>query len=281
MALLYNVKIKNLDIQTKSIIVIIESIHPDALYFSDNLGFAIRLLHDSALGDSPLANAIDDASLFSQDWMQNNVRAFIESCKLLEIIKPSGAAIQHNGSYSFWRGEVAQASVVMQINFTSEKWFDHLNLFSNWKSTAYDLEVDYKPFENIANNLSESFSMDYENSGGWIMMPTKKFPNYTADLPTQVYLPKYSLKSYRKANKIVAKDINSDLISNLLFKTVYILKQNREQAFGILLPYEDKFWVMNLRKNGHSGAFFTISELFTISEAEFNQNDSFLVNILE
>jgi len=279
MALLYNVKIKNLDRQTKSIIVIIESIHPDALYFSDNLGFAIRLLHDSALGDSPLANAIDDASLFNQDWMQNNVRAFIESCKLLEIIKPSGAAIQHNGSYSFWRGEVSQASAVMQINFTSKKWFDHLNLFSNWKSTAYDLEVDYKPFENIGNNMSESFSMDYQNSGGWIMMPTEKFPNYTADLPTQVYLPKYSLKSYRKANKIVAKDINSDLISNLLFKTVYILKQNKEQAFGILLPYEDKFWVMNLRKNGHSGAFFTISELITISEAEFNQNDSFLVCI--
>jgi hypothetical protein len=281
MALLYNVKIKTFDREKKSITVIMENIHPDAIYFSDNLGFAIRLMYDSTLGDSNLAKAIDHNCLLNKDWMQNNVKAFISSSKLLQILIPNGAEIIQNGTYSFWRGDMKQAVALLEINFTSENWFHHLTIDSNWKSTAYDLQVDYKSFENSSINTGESFSMDYENSGGWLLMPTKDFFDKNINIPSQVYVPKYSLKSYRKANKFSAKDINSDLMTNLLFKTVYILTRKTEKAFGVLLPYEDKFCVINIRKNGSSRVFFTISELFTISESEFNQNDSFLVNVFE
>lgn len=281
MAHLYNVKIKSLDRETKSITVLVESIHPDAIYFSDNLGFSIRLLYDSVLGNSLLSNSIDNACLFNKDWMQHNVRAFIESSQLLEIVNPSGEVIKYNGSYSFWTGEVKQASVLLQINCTNENWIKHLTPQSSWKSSAYDLEVDFKAIENKSENSEEAYSSDYENSGGWLLIPTTNFFPNTDNLPAQVYYPKFSIKSYRKANKFSANEIDFELMEKLLYKTVYILTRNRATQFGILLPYQDQFCVKNIRSNGHSNLFFKISEIFTINETEFNKNDSFLVNVFE
>ena len=281
MALLYNAKIKMLDKEKKSITVLIESIHPDALYFSDNLGFAMRLVHDSASGDSPLGKAVDYDCLLNKEWMLNNVKGIISSAKLLEIIHPKQATIVHKPDYSLWRGEVEQAIALLEINFTHDNWLSHLSPHSQWKSTAYDLEVDYKAFDNNSLVLDESISMDYKNSGGWLLIPSDNLLDNSINLPTQLYVPKYSAKSYIKATKFTVKDINSDLLAGLLYKTVYILTRNTNKAFGVLLPYEDKFCVVNIKNSGYSRAFFTMPELFTICEAAFNQNDPFLVNIFE
>ncbi|WP_347067627.1 hypothetical protein [Flavobacterium sp. WV_118_3] len=52
MAYLYDVKVKSIDVANKIAILDIDTIHPDAMYFSNNLAFAIRLIRDAALGAS-------------------------------------------------------------------------------------------------------------------------------------------------------------------------------------------------------------------------------------
>ncbi|RZJ74389.1 MAG: hypothetical protein EOO45_08670 [Flavobacterium sp.] len=274
MASLYQVKVISINQEDKSLTLDINSFHPDALYFSDNLGFAMRLLHDSATGTSALGKAIDPACLFNKYWLAQNVKGFISGCELMEVHSADDTEIKYNGKYHYWRAEAGQPGAKVRIKVTDSAWLSHLSANSQWKSSAYDAEVDYVSRETIAPKSEEGvFSQDYQNSGGWIAINPEVLDFDTKSWPKQVYLPKYSVKSYRRADKMTQNDLSPAVIGQLLFKTVFVLTRSGNKAFGLFFPVDGKFGVMQFLNTGRSGAFFELSEIVTFGVAEFNVND--------
>lgn len=283
MASLYNVKIRSIDVENKSITVNIEAIHPDAMYFSTNLGFAIRLIHDSATGNSAIAKKIDTASLFSKDWMKQNVKGFISGCELIEIKTSGNPEIKNNGSDSYWSDEEAKnASATLRIQFTNTAWFEHLSNNSMWKSTAYPADVDFIACPAVhPSSAGGLFSDDYDNSGGWELVNAETLPNYIISWPKNIHIPKYSEKSYNRINKLSGNDITSEIINSWLFKTVFVLRRNGFKTFGLLVPQKEQFGVLSINTTGHSSSFFEIQDILTIGLSEFDLSDSSKATVFE
>lgn len=283
MASLYNVKIRSIDVENKSITVNIEAIHPDAMYFSTNLGFAIRLIHDSATGNSAIAKKIDTASLFSKDWMKQNVKGFISGCELIEIKTSGNPEIKNNGSDSYWFDEEAKnASATLRIQFTNTDWFGHLSNNSMWKSTAYPADVDFIACPAVyPSSAGGLFSDDYDNSGGWELVNAETLPNYISSWPKNIHIPKYSEKSYNRTNKLSGNDITSEIINSWLFKTVFVLRRNGFKTFGLLVPQKEQFGVLSINTTGHSSSFFEIQDILTIGLSEFDLSDSSKATVFE
>jgi len=275
MALLYNVKIKTLDLEDKSIVVNIDSIHPDAMYFSNNLAFAIRLIHDAAIGTSPIAKSIDLGSLSNEQWMKQKVKGYISSCELIEVRTPGIAEIKNDGKDSYWYGETDQASATIVIHFTDQIWMQHLSANSNWKSTAYPMEGDFMECAPIGlpSENDSSFSDNYAASGGWITVKSEILDDYNTSWPMLVYIPKYTEKSYRRVNKSAQKDLTQSIMNELLFKTVFVLTKAGFKCFGILVPIDDTYRVVTLSTGGCSFAGFGLSDILTIGTSEFNIDD--------
>lgn len=283
MASLYNVKIKSIDTENKSVTLNIETIHPDAMYFSNNLGFAIRLIYDSATGNSAIAKKIDTASLFSKDWMKQNVKGFISGCELIEIKTSGNPQIKTKGSDSYWYDEEAKnASAAIIIHFTNAAWFEHLSNNSIWKSTAYPADVDFIacPVVN-PSSVGDLFSDDYENSDGWELVNAETLPNYISSWPKTIHIPKYSEKSYTRTNKLSGKDITPEIINSFLFKTVFVLTRSGFKTFGLLVPQKERFGVLRITTTVHSAAFFEIQDILTIGLSEFDLSDSAKATVFE
>lgn len=259
----------------------VEAIHPDAMYFSDNLGFAIRLIHDSATGSSAIAKKIDTNSLFNKQWMSQYVKGFISGCKLIEVQTSGNPEIKNNGGDSSWYDDEAEdATATLQIQFTNAAWFEHLSNKSTWKSTAYPAEADVNFMECPPVNPSSEdgeFSDDYKNSGGWVAIKPQIIPDYneyTNSWPEMVYIPKYSQKSYRRANKLTGTDLTPETMNALLYKTVFVLTRLGIKTFGILIPQEERYGILRITTTGRGTSFFNISDIFTIGLAEFNIADN-------
>lgn len=273
MAILYKVSVQSIDLENKTIALELDAVHPDAMYFSDNIGFALRLLHDSAPIDSALAKIVDQGTLRNEEWLKNNAKGIIAQCELMEVRAPEVVPTKNNGKYAYWQGETKQSSASLKITATDKTWIAHLTNQSAWGSTAYDTEVDYQAREPIAST-SEEFSSDLINSGGWIAIESNTIDGYSAEWPKHIYVPRYSQKSYRRADKISHKDLTRDLMSAMLFKTVFTLDRNGTKSFGILIPAEARYGVLLLTSTGKRGNYFDLDHILAIGIAEFNTNDS-------
>lgn len=276
MASLYNVKVKSIDVENKIVVLNLETIHPDAMYFSNNLAFALRLIHNAALGDSPIAKNFDVYCLFDKNWLKDNTKGYISKCELNEVRSPEVAEIMNNGQESYWRGESNHASATMTIHFTSHLWMKHLNPKSNWQSTAYPADVDFIDRTPVdPSEDSPDFSDDYLNSGGWILAKSFTLNGSESFWPEEVFIPIYTEKSYRRINKLAGADLNKSTLDALLYKTVFSLGRNGSKNFGILVPsYENRYGIVSFSKGGHSGAYYEIQDLLTLGASEFNINDS-------
>ncbi|WP_420571585.1 hypothetical protein [Kordia sp.] len=281
MAILYKVKVDTISIETKTLIVQIESFHPDAMNFSENLGFAMKILYDSAKSKSTLSKFIDHECTMSETWMQNNVKGFISNCKLIEVRTPEIEELMDNGSYLYWFGETNQANAKISITVTNTAWIEHLSIASNWGSTAYDTVVDYKDREPINPVIdANSFSVDYKNSGGWIPVNGQSIKEYSSSWPV-LYMPKYSEKSYRRIRKISYKNLTPKIIEELLFKTVFILERTGNKYFGTLVPYGENFGMLYLKSDQEADFYLKYkADIVTIGIAEFNTNDPAKVKII-
>lgn len=276
MAILYQVSVVSINAKKNTLELLIQSAHPDAMYFSENLGFAIRLLRDSATGSAPIAKAIDNNCLWDEAWMKNNVTGFITECKLLEVRAPEPVVLKHNGAYAYWSGEVKQSSAILSITLTHSAWFAHLSLNASWGSTAYDTEVDYISCKPIAPDIADKgFSQDYSQSGGWVAMNAKTLDGYLKTWPEEIYIHHYSQKSYNRATKISHKELSFELMNELLFKTVFILTRIGTKSFGTLVTHENGYGILTVSPSGKvSCGYVNMKEILTIGLAEFDLDDS-------
>ncbi|RZJ70299.1 hypothetical protein [Flavobacterium sp.] len=275
MASLYQVKVKAIDIENKSVLLTIDSIHPDAMYFTDNLAFALRLLHDSATGDSPIAKSFDAHCLFDDNWLTQNTKGYISKSELREVKTPEIETIKTDGKESFWFGETDEASATLFVQFTSNLWLRHLSAGSSWKSTAYPSEVDFLDRAPIDPSTDTSaFSDDYGNSGGWISVKSHTLKPSESSWPDEVFIPIYTEKSYRRISKISGAELTKAKFDELLFKTVFALDRNGFKSFGILVPKDGRYGILGFSKGGYSGSYFDPADVLTFGAAEFNANDT-------
>lgn len=276
MAYLYDVKVKSIDVANKIAILDIDTIHPDAMYFSNNLAFAIRLIRDAALGDSPIAKSFDMNCLFDNNWLKENVRGYITKCELNAVRSSGDTEIKNNGKEAYWRGETDNASATLTVHFASSLWMQHLNTKSNWRSSAYPAAVEFVDRAPIdpSNEMSD-FSDDYVNSGGWILVKSETLKNTDSLWPKEVFIPIYTEKSYRRSTKLSGADLNKSTLEELLFKTVFALGRNGIKTFGILVPRGDDYYsVISFSNGGYSESGYKIPDLLTLGASEFNVNDS-------
>ncbi len=275
MAQLYEVKVKAIDFDAKTAVINVETIHPDALFFSDNLAFALRLVYDAAQGDSPIARNFDANCLFDDDWIGKNAKGYITKCELNEVRSSDDPKIKTSGNESYWFGENGHASATMTITFASGLWMKHLNAKSVWRSTAYPADVDFADREPIdPANDKPDFSSDYANSGGWLLVKSAELKESEKSWPNEIFVPIYTEKSYRRATKLAGADLNKQALDDLLFQTVFSLDRNGFKNFGILTPQsDDRYSVISYSKGGYSWSSFGIQDLLTFGPAEFNTND--------
>lgn len=276
MASLYNAKVKAIDAENKTVVLDVHTIHPDAMYFSNNLAFALRLIHDAALGDSPIAKSFDVYCLFDNNWLRDNTKGYISKCELNEVRAPEVAEILNNGIGSYWRGETDHASATITVHFTSLLWMKHLNPKSNWKSTAYPADVDFIDRAPIdpSKEISD-FSDDYANSGGWLSVKSETLRQAESFWPEEMFIPIYTEKSYRRINKLAGADLNKPTLDALLYKTVFSLGRDGCKNFGVLVPAdEERYGIISFCKGGRSAAYYKIQDLLTLGASEFNINDS-------
>ncbi|MFC3157974.1 hypothetical protein SAMN05443633_104317 [Chryseobacterium arachidis] len=276
MASLYNAKVKSIDAENKIVVLDLDTIHPDAMYFSNNLAFALRLIHDAALGDSPIAKSFDAYCLFDKNWLKDNTKGYISKCELDEVRAPEVTEIMNDGKESYWRGETSHAHATMTIHFTSHWWMKHLNPKSNWKCTAYPADVDFIDRAPIdPSHEGSDFSEDYKNSGGWVLVKSDTLRGAESFWTEEMFIPIYTEKSYRRINKLSGADLNKSTLDALLYKTVFSLGRNGFKNFGVFVPAdENRYGIISFSKGGYSGAYYEIADLLTLGASEFNINDS-------
>ncbi|MFC5875860.1 hypothetical protein ACFP3I_25305 [Chryseobacterium arachidis] len=171
MASLYNAKVKSIDAENKIVVLDLDTIHPDAMYFSNNLAFALRLIHDAALGDSPIAKSFDAYCLFDKNWLKDNTKGYISKCELDEVRAPEVTEIMNDGKESYWRGENKPRPCYNDDSF-------YKSLVDETPESKVELEMYslscrrgfYRSCSIDPSHEGSDFSEDYKNSGGWVLV---------------------------------------------------------------------------------------------------------------
>lgn len=275
MASLYEIKISAIDHARKTAVLNLRTIHPDAMYFSNNLGFVIRLIHDAAAGDSAIAKSFDAHCLFDDNWLRDNAKGYIARCELNEVRSPDVVQIMNNGKESYWRGDTDHASATMTVHFASPLWMQHLNAGSVWRSTAYPSDVVFADREPVdPANEAPQFSDDHQNSGGWLSVKSETLKNAESSWPETIFIPIYTEKSYRRKSKLAGASLNKAALDALLFQTVFALGRDGFKNFGVLVPQQpDRYGVISFSKGGYAAAYYDTESLLTLGPAEFDMND--------
>lgn len=165
-------KAKVLALEENQVRLQIRQVHPDAGPFASTRQFALRLLHEQALGFNedfqnvalgPLGDAISEDQVYDEDWMGGEAKNYVPEVSLIESSGPalsepevmnmllkkifphqdpkflSPADLQKvEKAYSeFWSQEDQLPWATYLIRVSDPRWIAHLKKGQSWNSAAY------------------------------------------------------------------------------------------------------------------------------------------------
>lgn len=130
---LYSVKVAEKGTHTVSLMI--EVIHPDSNYISDNASFALMLLHEGArrADGAPLNEELSFDDVMDRGWVERYARGFIQG---VEVSVLSGEA--HASDSEQW------LKAKVDITVTDPAWIQHLEIDATFESRAFEVAFSFQ-----------------------------------------------------------------------------------------------------------------------------------------
>ncbi|TVQ92155.1 MAG: hypothetical protein EA397_07285 [Deltaproteobacteria bacterium] len=178
---LYRVKVS--EIQTNIVSLLVEVVHPDSNYVSENPGFALMLLHEGARddGEAALNAELSFDDLMDRSWVEKYAKGFIE------MVSTSVVAGSSDGE-----GPEDWIKAKVEITVTDPAWIEHFNLGQSFDSRAYDLGYAFQDHPPIHPGQIDPNAPVPE---AFVALPGALFG--VPDVPTVIRAAAYSGSSYR------------------------------------------------------------------------------------
>ncbi|MDC7232906.1 MAG: tetratricopeptide repeat protein [Spirochaetales bacterium] len=199
-----------------SLILGIESIHPDSGPVPETPGFALMLLMDN-MGDGPLSKEVSHDNVYNQEWVSQNARGFVLRANMLP----------DNGGF--------------RIRTTAPEWCAHISDGDCWETAAFNPARSYKRCDPVSPRKAPvSLEVDFTRSEGFIPIPTDMLFNIPVppDLSPMSYLPRYALPAYEIVDKLEGAELEEfDFSAWVGYPLIWYDRYDRKEI-GLLIALE-------------------------------------------
>jgi len=174
MAGYYDVKILEINQAEASVKMHIKMFNPDGSRIYESVGFGLHLLNNGKWKNSLIGQEISFEDLLDVDWCQKYANGFVKSVEKVDQSSDPPVAI-------------------VTIYCTDAAWLSHLSEGEEWESYAFEVARQYDACEPILYNPEAGKpDPDFDESTGWIPIPSFLFDQGSYRLPKVVYLPKFT-----------------------------------------------------------------------------------------
>ncbi|MEN0049401.1 MAG: hypothetical protein AAF806_20240 [Bacteroidota bacterium] len=214
----YKVKILEINQAEISVKMHVKMFNPDAGRIYDSVGFGLHLLNNGKWGNSLISEEISFEDFLDAEWCQKYANGFVKS--VTKVSKSSDPP-----------------TAILTVYCTDIAWLSHLSVGEEWESYAYEVARQYDICEPILYNPNmENYSDDFDESVGWMPVPSFLFAQNSYPLPNVVFLPKFTESSYFVKDTIRYTKENHHELLKLHGKYI---KDLRSKDAGILVCNED------------------------------------------
>ncbi|MCI5056487.1 MAG: ankyrin repeat domain-containing protein [Flavobacteriales bacterium] len=277
MSTLYEVIAEKIDRKSKKVTLHVQVVHPDAMYISSSVGFALHLIANDTYEGYALGKELDVNNLVDSNWMQKYTKGYIKSCKVLELNNEPPQKALDDYDHSYWNKPEGWLKGKLEITVTNKVWIEHLFEGTEWDSAAYDPCHEYDKCEPVHPNSeveTKNLTADYNNSKGWIPIPKFLLSEYPKHLQEKyVFMPRYSAKAYDTMELAKGITIQAELLAKYHGKTV-ILDAGYSGGLGLCIynPVEENIFFNVINSGSSSYGNIDIDEMTSIGLAGFDEN---------
>jgi len=235
----YDIKILAINRAEASVKMHIRMFNPDGSKIYDSVGFGLQLLENGRWKGSLIGKEISFEDLLDENWCQKYANGFVKSVEKVEQSSDPPIAI-------------------LTIYCTDAAWLSHLSEGEEWESAAYEVARQYDPCEPILYQKIEHSNPDFDESIGWMPVPSFLFEQGSYRLPNVVFLPKFTESSYFIKNTIRYEQDDHLELLNLHGKYVKDLKNNEAGIF-VWNDVMKRYAIYSIGRNSRGGSYYSSS----------------------
>ena len=175
----------------------IRVVHPDAMYLTDDLSFALMVLREGAEDTDPLGREVSYEDAMDGGWLRRWARGFVRSATLrdLENELPEGAERDHEHPY--WDDPGGWLRGTLDVEVTHPSWVSHLKKGAEFPSRAFESASEYDACEPIAPRVGAPRLL--AEGDAFLPLPRELLIRYDAakGAPRVLRSTRYSESAYR------------------------------------------------------------------------------------